>query len=305
MKHFSCIIIGSGPAGLTAAIYLSRAQITPLVIAGPEPGGQLTTTTEVENFPGFEKGIPGPELMQVMRKQAERFGSQFVQDSVTQVDFSQKPFTITTPSETYSAECVIIATGASAKWLGLESEQRLRGKGVSACATCDGFFFRGKDIAVVGGGDTAMEEATFLTTFAKSVTVIHRNDSLAASAFMQEKAKSNPKISFVMNSEITEVMGDQAVTGIKVKNKQTAAEQIIPVQGVFVAIGHKPNTDFLEGHVELTKGYVKNSDMTHTSVDGVFVAGDVHDWRYRQAVTAAGFGCMAALDAEKYLSAKE
>lgn len=298
------IIIGAGPAGLTAGIYLGRASMQPLIIAGPEPGGQLMTTTDIGNYPGFPEEIHGPELMDRMTKQAARYGAEIVQAIVTSVDFSQRPFTIVTNGETYRARAVIVATGASAKWLGLESEQRLRGKGVSACATCDGFFFKEKDIAVVGGGDTAMEEATFLTKFAKSVTVLVRGseEAMAASEIMKQRAKNNPKIKFIFNVETEEVLGEQFVTGVRIKHLDTGETEDIPVRGLFVAIGHKPNTDFLGDAVELTKGYIAVTDNTRTSVEGVFTGGDVHDWKYRQAVTAAGLGCMAALDAEKYLA---
>ncbi len=297
------IVIGSGPAGLTAAIYLGRGSFHPIVIDGPEPGGQLTTTSEVGNYPGFPEDIPGPELMQKMRQQAERFEVAFVAEAVTAVDFSQRPFTVTMDKRQLSGDSVIIATGASAKWLGLDNEQRLRGKGVSACATCDGFFFKGKDIAVVGGGDTAMEEATYLTKFAKKVYVLVRSDEqgMKSSQIMKQEAKDNEKIDFIFNTEVTEVLGEQAVSGIRIINNQTHEERELEVQGLFVAIGHKPNTDFLGDTVDTDKGYIKVTDNTKTSVSGVFAAGDVHDYRYRQAITAAGLGCMAALDAMAYM----
>ncbi len=298
------IIIGAGPAGLTAGIYLGRASLKPIIIAGPEPGGQLMTTTDIGNYPGFPEEINGPELMDRMTKQAERYGAEIVQASVTSVDFTKQPFTVVAGDDTYQARTVIVATGASAKWLGLESEQKLRGKGVSACATCDGFFFKEKDIAVVGGGDTAMEEATFLTKFAKSVTVLVRGaeSDMAASAIMKQRAKDNPKITMLFNVETQEVLGDTSVAGVRIKHTDTGETEDINVQGLFVAIGHKPNTDFLGDALELTKGYIAVTDNTKTSVEGVFTGGDVQDWKYRQAVTAAGLGCMAALDAEKYLA---
>ncbi|MBU0598349.1 thioredoxin-disulfide reductase [Patescibacteria group bacterium] len=300
-NHAKVAVIGSGPAGLTAAIYLARASLQPVVFSGAEPGGQLTTTTEVGNFPGFKEDITGPELMVNMRQQAERFGTQFVDEVVEAVNFSGKPFTIKTKSQEVSSDSVIIATGASAKWLGLASEQRLRGKGVSACATCDGYFFKEKEVAVVGGGDAAIEEATFLTKFATKVYVMVRKDELRASQIMQDRANSDPKIEFLYNSEVVEVLGDNSVAGLKIKNNKSGEEKELGVQGLFVAIGHKPNTEFLGDQLELTKNYIKTTDNTKTSVAGVFTAGDVHDWRYKQAITAAGFGCMAALDAMKYL----
>lgn len=301
-EHRRLIIIGSGPAGLTAAIYSSRAELQPLVFAGAQWGGQLMWTTDVENFPGFPKGIMGPQLMQEMRDQAQRFGTEIIDLDVTKVDFSKRPFTVATAESQYSADCVILATGASAMWLGLESEQRLRGKGVSACATCDGFFFKGKDVAVVGGGDSAMEEATFLTKFAKHVTILVRGSEAKASKYMLERAQQNPNITFRYNTNVAEVLGETSVTGLKLKNTVTNAEDEFAVQGLFLAIGHKPDTKIFEGQVELDhKGYIKVRDLTKTNVEGVFSAGDVHDYRYRQAITAAGSGCMAALDAEKYL----
>ncbi|MBI5037372.1 MAG: thioredoxin-disulfide reductase [Candidatus Kerfeldbacteria bacterium] len=303
--HHQVIIIGSGPAGLTAGIYLGRASLKPLLIAGEQPGGQLTTTSDVGNYPGFTEDIAGPVLMDRMMQQAKRFGTEIVMDNVTSVDFTKKPFTINTANTSYTADTVIVATGASAKWIGLESEQRLRGKGVSACATCDAFFFKNKDVAIVGGGDTAMEEATFLTKFAKSVTVIVRGpkEKMAASRIMIERAQSNPKITMRFSTVVEEVLGDTVVTGVRVKNIESGDVETVPVQGLFVAIGHKPNTEFLGGALELTKGYIKVTDNTKTSVEGVFAGGDAQDWKYRQAVTAAGLGCMAALDAEKYLAA--
>lgn len=302
--HHHVVIIGSGPAGLTAGIYLGRASLEPVLFAGQEPGGQLTTTSDVGNFPGFVEDIAGPELMSRMQQQAVRFGTRIFSEVVQSVDFSQRPFTIHTDKQSVTADAVIVATGASAKWLGLESEQKLRGKGVSACATCDGFFFKNKDVAVVGGGDTAMEEATFLTKFSRRVTILVRGDetSLAASRIMLDRARQNEKITLKYNVSVQEVLGDTAVTGLRLMNSATKQVETIEVQGLFVAIGHKPNTEFLGGQLELTKGYIVVHDMTKTSVEGVFTGGDVHDWRYRQAVTAAGLGCMAALDTEKYLA---
>lgn len=300
------LIIGSGPAGLTAAIYAARAELKPVVVAGKTPGGQLMLTTEVENFPGFEHGIMGPDLMQNMTKQAERFGAQFIYEDATAVDFTQTPYTIKTGTQSLQAKSVIVATGASSKWLGLESEAKLRGRGVSSCATCDGAFFRNKKVFIIGGGDSAMEEANFLTRFATSVTVIHRRDTLSASKIMQERAKNNPKIDFLWNSEVVEVLGDKVVTGVKVKNTQTGETSEHAGDGLFVAIGHAPNTDIFKQFLDVDeKGYLKVMDFTKSKIPGVFIAGDVFDYRYRQAITAAGFGCMAALDAEKYLAAQE
>lgn len=301
-EHRNVIIIGSGPAGLTAAVYTARAGLTPLVIAGATWGGQLMLTTEVDNFPGFSKGITGPELMANMRAQAERFDTTIIDVNVTSVDFSKKPFSVKTDDIAYTADCVIVATGASALWLGLESEKRLRGKGVTACATCDGFFFKDKDVAVVGGGDAAMEEATYLTQFVKSVTVIVRKPAVRASEAMLERAKADPKIIFRFNTTVNEVLGDVSVNGLKIHDSATGKDEILPVQGLFVAVGHKPDTDMFKGQLDLDeKGYLKVTDVTNTSVPGVFACGDVQDHRYRQAITAAGSGCMAAIDAEKYL----
>lgn len=303
-NHHKVVIIGSGPAGLTAGIYLGRAGLKPLLFGGPEPGGQLMSTSDVGNFPGFVDDIQGPELMSRMRKQAERFDVMIREAIIDKVDFSKKPFTLFYGDASVTADCVIVATGASARWLGLESEQKFRGKGVSACATCDGFFFKGKDVVVVGGGDTAMEDATFLTKFANHVTIVHRKKELNASLIMQQRAKSNPKISFELESAVVEVTGTQSVDGVIIENIGTKERKTIQVQGLFVAIGHSPNTAFLGGQLELTKDYIRVTDNTKTSVEGVFAGGDVQDWRYRQAISAAGLGCMAALDAEKYLSEK-
>jgi thioredoxin reductase (NADPH) len=303
-KIHNTIIIGSGPAGLTAALYAARAEISPLVIAGIQPGGQLTITTDVENFPGFPEGIQGPELMSKFTKQAERFGATVVQENVVSADFSSKPFKVKTDSNEYQAHSVIIATGAEVKWLGLENETRLRGKGVTACATCDGFFFKGLDIVVIGGGDSAMEEATFLTKFGKSVTIIHRSNEFRASKIMLKRAQENEKIKFITNVTVTDILGENSMEGIRVKDNETGEERDIAAQGYFVAIGHTPASKlFQEAGIEVDeKGYVKPKEFTQTNIEGVFVAGDVHDHRYRQAITAAGEGCKAALDVEKYLA---
>jgi len=301
------VIIGSGPAGCTAAIYAARANLEPLVLEGAEPGGQLTITTDVENFPGFPEGITGPELVENMKAQAERFGAEFRFGVLEQVDFSARPYTLTVDGATLQARTVIIATGASARWLGLESEQRFRGRGVSACATCDGFFFKNQAIAVVGGGDTALEEATFLTRFASKVTLIHRRDELRGSKVMAERAQRNPKIEFVWNSVVDEVLGDdeKGMTGLRVKNLKTGERTELPVTGLFIAIGHTPNTEPFRGQLELDAGgFIVPRDIVCTSKPGVFVAGDVADSRYRQAISAAGTGCMAALEAEKLLEAE-
>ena|SRR5579884_676153 len=296
------VILGSGPAGLTAAIYAARADLQPLVIAGRQAGGQLMLTSEVENFPGFPEGIMGPELMDRMRRQAERFGAEFIDEDATGVDFRNTPLAVMTEGERFEARAVIVATGASARWLGLPSEARLMGRGVSSCATCDGFFFRGKDVAVVGGGDTAMEEALFLTKFATSVTVIHRRHELRASKIMQDRALQHPKIRFVWDSVVRDVLGTDHVEGVVAENLKTKERVEIPVQGLFVAIGYNPNTEIFRGQLDLDeRGYVKIYDGSRTNVEGVFVAGDVEDYHYRQAVTAAGAGCRAAMDAEVFL----
>ena len=297
-------IIGSGPAGLTAAVYTARASLHPLMIEGVEAGGQLMLTTEVENYPGFIDGIMGPELMERMRKQAARFGTEFLTDNVTSVDFSASPFEIRTGDQAFQARSVIISTGASARMLGVPGEKELLGHGVSTCATCDGFFFRDQELLIVGGGDSAMEEAIFLTKFASKVTVVHRRDSLRASKIMQERAFDHPKIEFIWDSVLTEIFGNGKVAGARIKNVRTGDESEIPAGGVFVAIGHTPNSSLFEGQLELTGGYiVTKREGTETSVPGVFAAGDVVDFRYRQAITAAGMGCMAAIDAERYLEA--
>lgn len=320
-KTEKLIIIGSGPAGLTAAIYASRGNLDPLVVAGREAGGQLMLTTDVDDFPGFPEGTQGPELMTKMRAQAEKFKTRFINEDVISVDFSsprsaggagKKPFEINTETEKLKAESVIIATGASAMWLGIESEQRLRGKGVSACAVCDGFFFKGKEVIVIGGGDAAMREAQHLSKMASKVTIVHRRDQLRAQPALQDLVKSKENVEFLWNSEIVEVLGDEKVTGVKIKNTKTGEVSEMKIDGVFLAIGHKPNTDFLKGQVELDeKGYIlvgggrlevgDGKYETMTSVEGVFYAGDVADKKYKQAVTAAGMGTKAALDVEEYL----
>jgi thioredoxin reductase (NADPH) len=300
------VIIGSGPAGLTAAIYASRAELKPLLIAGHNPGGQLMQTTEVENYPGFPEGIMGPELMNNMMAQAAHFGTTIMHEIVMEADLKNSPFTIKTEKAEYKAKTVIIAMGADANWLNLPNEQRLRGKGVSACATCDGFFFKDKEVIVVGGGDSAMEEATFLTKFASKVTIVHRRDQFRASKAMITRAKADPKIAFMFNSEVVDVLGADKVEGIRIKSTVTGETTDISAGGVFLAIGHTPNTKLLQGQIDLDeKGYVLVRNNTLTNIPGVFVAGDINDHRYRQAVTAAGMGAMAALDVEKYLSEKE
>ncbi|MCI4319632.1 MAG: thioredoxin-disulfide reductase [Thermoplasmata archaeon] len=297
-------ILGSGPAGLTAAIYCSRANLAPLVIGGVPAGGQLMITTDVENYPGFPEGIQGPELIERFRAQAARFGTQFLDANVTAVDLTKRPFRLTVGADTtVLADSVIVATGANARWLDLPSEQRLRGHGVSACATCDGFFFKEKALVAVGGGDSAMEEALFLTKFASHVTVVHRRGELRASPIMQARAREHPKISFLLHSEVVEVLGSANVEGVRIRHLPTGKEQVLPAQGLFVAIGHDPASEVFRGALDLDeRGYIVTHEITRASVDGVFVAGDVYDHRYRQAVTAAGLGCMAALDAEKFLA---
>ena len=301
------VIIGSGPAGLTAAIYTARANLFPLLIEGWQSGGQLTTTTDVENYPGFAKGIMGPELMKEMRAQAERFGSEFLTGDVTAVDFTQRPFSITIDGErAIQTKTVIIATGASAIHMGLPNEKRLTGHGVSTCATCDGFFFRGKELMVVGGGDSAIEEAIFLTKFATKVSLVHRRDKLRASKIMQQRAMNNEKIAFAWNTVVEDILGDKVVTGVRLKNIVTGKTTELSCAGVFVAIGHRPNTTLFTGQLDMDeKGYIRTHQATTTSVPGVFAAGDVQDSHYRQAITAAGTGCMAAIDAERFLEASE
>ena len=313
-SHYRVVIIGSGPAGLTAAIYAGRADLSPLVIEGMQPGGQLTTTTEVENFPGFEHGIQGPALMEVTRKQAERFGAELVVDTVSDVDVAARPFVLTLESGgRITADAVIVASGASAKYLGLDAEKRLLGYGVSACATCDGFFFKGKEVVVVGGGDTAMEEATFLTKFCAKVFLVHRRDAFRASKIMQQRVLSNPRIEVLWNSTVTDILGEpggkgfaSGVKGVVVRNVATGETRTLPVSGYFAAIGHKPNTDLFRGKLEMDQtGYLKIAHpSTRTSVEGIFAAGDVADFVYRQAVSAAGEGCKAAIDAERWLGAQ-
>jgi thioredoxin reductase (NADPH) len=306
-RHARVVIVGSGPAGLTAAIYAARANLKPVVIGGVPAGGQLMITTDVENFPGFPEGIQGPELVERIRDQAVRFGTEFIDDRVTAVDFRHRPFVLKLGTEgRLEADSVILATGANARWLNLPSEQKLKGHGVSACATCDGFFFRGKELALVGGGDSAMEEALFLTRFATHVTILHRRSTLRASKIMADRALKHPKISFRFDTVVDEVLGNATVEGVRARNVRTGETSVLPVQGLFIAIGYDPATEVFRGAIELEEnGYVKVHQMTRTSVEGIFAAGDVYDHRYRQAVSAAGFGCMAAIDAERWLEEQD
>ena len=300
------IIIGSGPAGLTAAVYAARADLSPLMIEGVGAGGQLMLTTDVENYPGFPDGVMGPELMGLFRKQAERFGTRIVTSDVSRVDFSTRPFGVWVGDDEYRADSIIISTGASARWLGIPGEERLRGHGVSACATCDGFFFKEREIIVVGGGDSAMEEALFLTKFASKVTVVHRRDEFRASKIMATRVLQHPKIEVMWNSTVTEILGDTGVTGVRVSNVASGDVSEVPVEGVFMAIGHDPNTALFDGVLAFDeKGYLTTFGNTSTSVKGVFAAGDVVDHTYRQAITAAGMGCAAAIDAERWLESGE
>jgi thioredoxin reductase (NADPH) len=305
MPPYDVIVIGSGPAGLTAAIYATRANLKTLVVAGAVAGGQLMITTDVENYPGFPKGVQGPELMELWRKQAERFEATFVDDDVTKVDFTTHPLKVWTTDGMHEGRSVIVATGANAKYLGLANEERLKGRGVSACAVCDGFFFKGLDVFVVGGGDTAMEDSLFLSKLCKTVTVVHRRHQFRASKIMQDRVFKTPNIKVVWDSQVVDVLGEAKVEGVRVKNLKTGATTDLEVQGLFLAIGHVPATDIFRGQLALDKGYIvlapHDGLSTGTSVEGVFAAGDVHDFRYRQAVTAAGFGSMAALDAERWL----
>lgn len=303
-KHTKVLILGSGPAGYTAAIYAARAQLDPIMIGGMAFGGQLMLTTDVENYPGFPEGVSGPEMMELFRKQAERFGTKLLYEDATEVDFSSRPFKVSTADQHFTADAVLVSTGASARWLGIDSEQRLMNNGVSACATCDGALFRNKAMAVVGGGDTAMEEALFLTRFATKVTLIHRRDELRASKIMADRAMNHELIDFAWNSEVKEVLGDDFVTGVRLSDTRDASERDIDVEALFIAIGHQPNTSLFVGKLDLDDaGYIKvTPGTTQTSVEGVYACGDVSDPTYRQAVTAAGTGCMAAIESERWLA---
>ena len=308
-KTYKIVIVGSGPAGLTAALYAARADLEPIVFEGPEPGGQLTTTTDVENYPGYPEGVLGPKMMDDFRQQAQRFGADTRWGMVTNIDFTKRPYKVEIDEETeIYAEAVIASTGAEAKWLGIESEQKMRGKGVTACATCDGAFFRDQEVIVIGGGDSAMEEATFLTKFASKVTIVHRRDEFRASKIMQKRALDNPKIEVIWNSTLHDVLGDEVVDGVVLENTQTGEKTTLEdVKGVFLAIGHKPNTEIFKGVVDMDdEGYIITKDKsTYTNVPGLFACGDAQDKIYRQAVTAAGTGCMAAIDAERWLAEQE
>jgi thioredoxin reductase (NADPH) len=304
-RHSKILILGAGPAGYTAALYASRAELEPVVLAGPEPGGQLTTTTDVENYPGYKDGVAGPEMMEHFRMQAERFGTQTIYDLANAADLSRRPFRITGDGGTYSCDALIVATGASAKYLGLPSEQRLRNKGVTACATCDGAFFRGQDVAVIGGGDTAMEEALYLTRMCRHVHVIHRRDAFRASKVMQRRLLDNPKVTVHWHREVKEVLGDESVSGLVLRDTTGGSDETLVVTGMFLAIGHQPNSAIFKGQLDMDEaGYIKvaRPNSSYTNVPGVFVSGDVADKVYRQAVTAAGTGCMAAIDAERWLA---
>lgn len=304
-NHFDVIIIGSGPAGYTASVYTSRAKLRTLVITGSLPGGQLMTTSEVENYPGFPSGIFGPELMMNMQQQTERFGSKIINEEVSSVDFQTHPFKIFTGSNSYTSSSVLISTGASPRKLGMRGEQDFSGKGISYCATCDGPFFKNQEIVVVGGGDTALEEAIFLTKFAKSVKIVHRRSKLKASKILQDRAFSNSKIEFFWNSFIKEIHGTTKISSVTIKNIETEVEKELEIGGLFIAIGHEPNTSIFNGQIEMDdKGYIKINNGTRTNIEGVFAAGDVHDYKYRQAITAAGYGCMAALEIEKWIAEK-
>jgi len=305
VKHSKVLILGAGPAGYTAAVYAARAELAPIVIAGPEPGGQLTTTTDVENYPGYPKGVSGPAMMDEFKEQAERFGTTTIYDVAVEVDFSKRPFTVKGDAGTYTADTIIIATGASAKYLGLESEQRLRNKGVTACATCDGAFYRNQDVAVIGGGDTAMEEAQFLTRMCRSVHLIHRRDEFRASKIMQQRTLDNEKITVHWNRQVKEVLGEDGVEGVLMSDTKGGPDESLDVTGFFLAIGHQPNSDPFKGQIDMDDaGYIQiaKPGSSYTNVEGVFACGDVADKIYRQAITAAGTGCMAAIDAERWLA---